>query len=323
MRYLIVILPILWTGCQTISSTSSVDEEGDNPVLFTVGDSTVHAEEFVYVYKKNNERIDSAFTQNDIADYLRLYEDFKVKIMEAYARGYDTLKEYKDELRTYTEQLKEPYLTETKITDDLIKEAYERTLEEIRASHILIRFPSNPTPEDTLDAYRKIEKIYEMALEGQSFDSLAIRYSEDPSAKTNQGDLGYFTSMQMVYPFESAAFSTMENQISPIVRTRFGYHIIKVKDRRPANGTVVVSHIMLRNKADSAAVRNRIFEIHEMATGGIPWNQLVKEYSEDTNSKEKGGMINPFGVGQAPLDFQEAAFALTKPGEISDPVNTR
>ncbi|MEJ2004168.1 MAG: peptidylprolyl isomerase, partial [Cyclobacteriaceae bacterium] len=295
-----------------------------NPVLFTVGDSTVYADEFIYVYRKNNEQLDSAFTKPDVAEYLGLYENFKVKIMEAYARGYDSLQSYRDELATYTSQLKEPYLTETRITDELIEEAFERTREEIRASHILIRFTNNnPSPEDTLAAFRKISNIREMALHGRSFDSLAMKYSEDPSVKDNQGDLGYFTSMQMVYPFESAAYGTEINAISPIVRTRFGYHILNVTDRRPANGKVVVSHLMLRHQSDSAAVREQIFNIYDSLMNGADWDRLVGRYSEDVNSKKRNGLINPFGVGQSPLPFQEAAFALSERGEISKPVETQ
>jgi len=322
MRNLLIFFALIISACQTAKPVSNASEAA-NPLLFTVGDSAIHANEFLYVYRKNNAQLDSAFTREDVGEYLGLYEDFKVKIMEAYARGYDTLAEYRNELATYTDQLKEPYLTESRITDVLMQEAFDRTREEIRASHILIRFPNNPSPEDTLKAYNKISTVQSLARQGLSFDSLAVRYSEDPSVGENGGDLGYFTSMQMVYPFESAAYSTPVGEISSITRTRFGYHILKVTDRRPATGKVVVSHIMLRQRADSVAVRNRIFEIHEMAKGGVEWDQLVKEYSEDVNSKSRGGVINPFGVGQAPLTFQEAAFSLSNPGDISDPVETQ
>lgn len=325
MRYFIIFLSLLWISCQS-SKPLNEPEEGTttgNPVLFSVGDSTVYADEFIYVYRKNNAQLDSAFTYDDVTEYLGLYENFKVKIMEAYARGYDTLDSYRNELATYVNQLKEPYLTETRITEELISEAYQRTKEELRASHILVRFPGNPSPSDTLAAYNKIKQIRDLATRGLSFDSLANMYSEDPSVKNNSGDLGYFTSMQMVYPFESAAYNTPVDSISPIVRTSFGYHILKVTDKRPAHGKVVVAHIMLRHREDSTSVRDRIFDIHQMVLNGVEWEQLVEEYSEDTNSKNRKGVINPFGVQQAPFPFQEAAFALQQPGDISDPVMTQ
>ena len=325
MRYFFILLPLLWLSCQSATPVyDPAESRADyNPVLFTVGDSTVYADEFIYVYRKNNAQLDSAFSQSDVEEYLGLYENFKVKIMEAYARGYDSIDSYRDELATYVDQLKEPYLTETRITEELIDEAYQRTKEEIRASHILVRFPKNPSPADTLEAFQKIKRIRDLATQGLAFDSLAGVYSEDPSAKTNSGDLGYFTSMQMVYPFESAAYRTPVNSISPIVRTSFGYHILKVTDRRPAHGKVVVAHIMLRHQADSARVRDKIFDIYQMAQEGADWDQLVEEYSEDSNSRNRGGVINPFGVQQAPYPFQEAAFALKNQGDISDPVKTQ
>ncbi|MCA6078277.1 peptidylprolyl isomerase [Fulvivirga sedimenti] len=323
MRQFIFLIPFFWIACQPAPQQSADSSAKMPPVLFTAGDSTIFADEFIYVYEKNNAQMDSAFTRNDISEYLDLYENFKVKIMEAYARGYDTLNEYRTELSSYEEQLKQPYLTETRVTDELINEAFDRSREEIRASHILIRFPEKPTPEDTVRAKERITDIREMAVNGASFDSLAAEFSEDPSARTNRGDLGYFTSMQMVYPFENAAYNTPVGSISPVIRTRFGYHIIKVNDRRGAHGPVIVSHLMLRHQPDTAAVRNRIFELHEQAAGGVPWEQLVKEHSEDLSTRERGGVLNPFSVGQAPIPFQEAAFSLQSKGDISDPVQTQ
>ncbi|MEM9391438.1 MAG: peptidylprolyl isomerase, partial [Bacteroidota bacterium] len=135
----------------------------------------------------------------------------------------------------------------------------------------------------------------------------------------------YFTSFQMVYPFESAAYTTAKGEVSEPVRTRFGYHIIKVIDQREAQGTVEVSHIMVRikpNKQDSTAARNKAFEIYEQVTGGVPWNELASQFSDDVNTKEKGGRLRAFSVGQMPFSFQEAAFALNEIGEISDPFMT-
>ncbi|MEM9856860.1 MAG: peptidylprolyl isomerase [Bacteroidota bacterium] len=306
-----------------MNTTNPVDDS--QQILFTVGDTPVTTEEFIYVYKKNNVNNDSAFTRADVADYLDLYIKFKLKIEEAINRGMDTTKGFYDEFNTYQEQLKKPYLTETKVTDSLIQEAYSRMKKEINASHILIKVPENADPKDTLAAYQKATQIREKALAGERFEDLAKEYSEDPSAKTNGGNLGYFTSFQMVYPFESAAYKTAKGEVSDLVRTRFGYHIIKVLDVREAQGTVEVSHIMVRMKPtseDSTAAKNKIFEIHEQATGGVPWNELASQFSDDINTKAKGGRLRPFSVGQMPLAFQETAFSLLDEGQISDPFMT-
>lgn len=135
--------------------------------------------------------------------------------------------------------------------------------EEVRASHILINVSPDADPKDTLAAFNKINEIRQKALSGENFDKLAKQYSQDPSAKTNGGDLGYFTALQMVYPFEDAAYKTPVGQISQPVKTRFGYHIIQVKDKRKSQGQVRVSHIMVRAttgtaEADSLAAKQKL-----------------------------------------------------------------
>ncbi len=151
--------------------------------------------------------------------------------------------------------------------------------------------------------------------------------SDDPSAKNNQGNLGYFTAMQMVYPFETAAYSTKVGDISQPIRTRFGYHLIKVLDRKPARGEVEVSHIMIRtgNDKENEKIKNTIFNIHDQLQAGMSWEELCRQYSEDPSTKDNGGKLRPFGTGAmaAVPEFEKIAFYLQKPGEISDPFQTQ
>lgn len=317
LRNFLIIFLVL-AGCKSSLVVNSTSKSKDKQVLFTVNGDAVEAEEFKHVYSKNNINNDSAFTKADIKEYLDLYINFKLKIQEAESRGMDTTKAFVDEFNGYKEQLKKPYLTENKVTERLVSEAYDRFKYEIRASHILIN-----AKEDTLEAYNKIVAIKEQLDNGAKFEDLAKQYSQDPSVKVNGGDLGYFTSFQMVYPFESAAYNTKVGEVSAPAKTKFGYHLVKVKDRRPANGKVQVAHIMLRAKTDSTAVRNKIFEIYDQVKGGVSWDELVKLYSEDVNSKNTNGVLRAFTVGQMPLEFQEASFALREEGEISDPVKTQ
>lgn len=322
MRYSFLFLILLLGACSLEKPVNTADAVRKPPLLFRIGEDSVFTDEFIYIYRKNNQNNDSAFTREDVSDYLRLYENFKLKVHEARARGLDTTRSYQNEMKAYEQQLKKPYLTETNVTDSLIREAYERFDTEIRASHILIQVAPDAAPADTLSAWNKIAGIREQAVSGASFSELAATHSEDPSASQNGGDLQYFTSLQMVYPFETAAYRTPVDSISPIIRTQFGYHIIKVTDRRPSNDKVSVSHIMIRHDpADSLAARNKIFELYDLASGGVDWDQLVNDYTEDMNSKRTGGRLQTFGLRQMPFAFQEAAFAL-EPGQISDPVRT-
>ena len=291
------------------------------PILFTVEKSPTFADEFIYLFKKNHSNKQD-FTEAKVNEYLDLFVNFKLKITEAHKRGYDTTAKFTKELKTYGDELKKPYRAEKDLVDQLTKEAYDHLTQEVKASHILIGLKPDAAPEDTLKAFNKISEIKKRISNGEDFEKLARELSEDPSAKYNGGNLGYFTAMQMVYPFEEAAYKTKIGEISPIVHSRFGYHLIKVLDKTNSRGEVEVSHILLRAiKGNETKNKNQIFEIYDQLKNGRSWDDLCKEFSEDTNTKNAGGRLRPFGVGALASvpEFEATAFALQKPGEISDP----
>ncbi|WP_181304488.1 peptidylprolyl isomerase [Rufibacter sp. XAAS-G3-1] len=297
------------------------------PVLLTIGPEKVPVSEFAYVYEKNNTSTDSAFSSASVNEYLNLYTNFKLKVAEAKSRGLDTTQAFKTELGGYKEQLAQPFLTEKSVTDQLVREAYERLKKEVNATHLLINVDMEADPKDTLAAYQKIMDLRNQAINGTPFESLAQRFSEDPSARENGGNLGYFTALQMVYPFENAAFTTPAGQISQPVRTRFGYHIIKVNEVRPAQGEIKVAHIMVRAqqglpKADSLVAKKKIDEIYSRVQRKEDWNKLTSQFSEDAASADNGGELPWFGTGRMIPSFEEAAFALAQPGAITPPVQT-
>ena len=303
------------------ASGQSIKKDPKPLTLFTIKDAPVSTDEFIYLYKKNHLKQDD-FTQAKVNEYLDLLVNFKLKVTEAKARGMDTTAAFRKEFKTYKEELKKPYLAQKDELDRLTQEAYQRLKEEVRASHILITIKADATPSDTLAAYVKLNLIRERIMGGDDFEKVAREVSEDPSAKGNGGDLGYFTVLQMVYPVEQSAYQLKVGEISQPIRTRFGYHLVKVVGRRPARGEVEVSHIMLRTgTGDEKKIKNKIFEIDEQLNGGRNWDELCKEYSEDPATKNSGGRLRPFGVGALPgvPEFEAAAFSLREPGEISDP----
>ncbi|MFN3403419.1 MAG: peptidylprolyl isomerase [Cytophagaceae bacterium] len=305
-------------------SQSKVSKE---PSIISLGNQEIPTAEFTYVYNKNNSNSDDAYSEKSIREYLELYVNFRLKVKEAETLGLDTTAAFKKELEGYRRQLAQPYLTEKGVTEQLTKEAYDRMKEEIRASHILITVSPDADPKDTLAAFTKIAEIRDKALKGEDFGKLAKEFSQDPSAKTNNGDLGYFTALQMVYPFEDAAYKTPVGQISNPVRTKFGYHIIKVRDRRKSQGQVRVAHIMVRAttglpESDSIAAKQKIDEIYSRAIKGEDWNQLASQFSDDVNSKSKGGELQWFSTGKMIPSFEEASFKLVKQGDISAPIQT-
>ncbi|HMV07615.1 MAG TPA: peptidylprolyl isomerase [Cyclobacteriaceae bacterium] len=293
-------------------------------VLFTVGKEKVSADEFIYLYKKNHPAKED-LTEQKINEYLDLYINFKLKVTEARARGIDKTPEFTKEYTSYKDELRKPFLPESKILDSLVVLTYNRLQKEVSASHILIEVKQDATPEDTLQAYNTAVSLKKQILAGEDLGAKAALYSDDTYTKTRGGDLGYFTTLQMVSPFEEAVYGGKPGDVVGPVRTSFGYHIIKVGETRPARGEVEVSHIMLRTgNRDEAKNKALIFEIREKLNKGITWEDLVKQYSEDPGSKDIGGKLRPFGVGALAKipEFDAVAFSLRSPGELSEPFQT-
>jgi peptidyl-prolyl cis-trans isomerase SurA len=296
-----------------------------DPILLSVGEEQVPRSEFERVFKKNNK--DTVFTEKSVRDYLDLYINYKLKVKEAETLKMDTSENFKSELAGYRKQLAQPYLTDKNVSEQLVKEAYDRLKNDVRASHILIKCTNEALPKDTVIAYNRALKISDMILKGADFSKVARDSSEDPSAKDNGGDLGYFTGMQMVYPFETAAYSNKIGTLSMPVRTRFGYHIIKTIDLRPAQGEIHVAHLMIRMPKDAndsiiKIAESKIKEAQAMLNSGASWDTVVTKYSEDKASAKKGGDLPWFGTGRMVPEFEKAAFALQKDGEISSIVKT-
>lgn len=300
----------------------------NNPkeVLFTIDDKPYYTDEFIRVYNKNLDLVKDE-SQKDLTQYLELYVGYKLKVAKANKIGLQNNVQYQNELKSYRTQLSKNYTSDSKVTSALVKEGYDRMQKEINASHILIMVDENASPEDTLAAYKKIMDIRQKAINGEDFGKLAEQYSQDPSAKENKGNLGFFTSFRMVYAFETAAYHTDLGEISKPVRTRFGYHLIKVNDIRDNRGEVAVAHIMLMNPKegeDSEKAKNKIEEIYKKLQQGERFEELAKQFSEDKSSATKGGTLNRFGSGQlSSEEFEAVAFSLTKENPLSKPFQSQ
>ena len=295
-------------------------------VLFTINEKPYFTDEFSRIYKKNLDLVKDD-SQKDLNQYLELFVGYKLKVNKAYKLGLQDKPAYQNELKSYRTQLAKNYFNDTKITQELIEEGYNRLQKEIKASHILILVDENATPEDTLKAYKKIQDISKKALAGEDFESLAVQYSEDPSAKDNKGNLGYFTAFRMVYPFENAAYNTQKGKISKIIRTRFGYHILKINDIRDNRGEITVAHIMILNpkpEEKDKDAKNTINDIYKKIQQGEKFEDLAKQFSEDKSSSSKGGVLNKFSSGQlSSEEFEDVAFSLKTPNEISKPFQSQ
>ena len=303
---------------------NSFAQESEKQVLFTINNEAFYTDEFVRVYNKNLELVKDN-SQKDLNNYLDLFVGYKLKVEKAKQLGLQNNSKYQNELSSYRNQLSKNYLNDSKVTEELVTEAYERMKYEVRASHILIKVDENADAKDTLKAYHKIVDLKKRITAGENFDDLAAKFSEDPSAKMNKGDLGYFSVFKMVYPFESAAYSTNVGELSEIIRTRFGYHLIKVTDKRLNRGEVSVAHIMLLKPANldpeqSKKVEQNINDIYQKIQQGENFEELAKQFSDDKSTAAKGGLLQRFGSGQlTSQEFEDVAFGLSGKGSISKP----
>lgn len=295
-------------------------------VLFTIDNTPYYTDEFKRIYSKNLELIKDD-SQKDLDNYLDLYLAYKLKVNKAYKLGLDKDPNHIKELNGYREQLAQNYFVDTKVTKELVDEAYQRSLKEVRASHILIRVPENAPATDTLKAYQKIMDIRKKITGGLSFADAAKQYSEDPSVKDNLGDLGYFSVFKMVYPFESAAYKTQKGNVSEPVRTQFGYHLIKVEDIRDNRGEVSVAHIMLRKNEEEVKpekIKEKINSIYTKLQQGESFEDMATQFSEDKNSASMKGELPKFASGQLNVvEFEDAAFSLQNPGDYTKPFETK
>jgi len=299
-------------------------------VIMTINNKDITNSEFLQIYLKNNN--DPKYDKTSLEEYMELFIKFKLKVAEAEALGYDTIPKLVKELDGYKKQLALPYLVDSAKNESLIKEAYLRTKEEVRASHILIKVSENASPADTIAAYNRILGLKNRILDRSSFKDVAQGKggSEDPSAAINGGDLGFFTAFQMVYPFEEKAYTTKLGEVSDPFRTRFGYHIIQVTEKRATRGTIETSHIMVAvnisaQENEVEAAKAKIDEIYQLLEEKGDFESLVAKYSDDPSSNKKKGVLPAFGTGTTTrmvTEFEDAAFTLKQDGEYSKPIRT-
>ncbi len=303
---------------------SNITFSQNTHTLVTIQDKNYSIGEFDFIYNKNNSYTEDPKSKKE---YVDLFVNYKLKVHEAIAQGLDTLPSFKKEYNYYKDELAKPYLSDKSITEYLKKEAYERLKQEVNASHILIKLPKSPTPEDTLQAYNKIKNIKDRIKNGEDFNQLAKEFSDDPSAKKNMGKLGFFSGFMMVYPFESAAYNTPVNQVSDIIRTSFGYHIIKVHEKRENRGELRTAHIMMMFPPNSPkeiveTKKVKIDSIYQLVLKGEDFGSMAQNFSEDKRSAKNNGELPWFGSGRMIPEYSEPAFLLDSIGSVSKVIRT-
>jgi len=290
--------------------------------LLEIENESISLDEFNNIFNKNNDN--QVIDKKYLDEYIELFINFKLKVREAKELGYDTLSSFVDELEGYRKQLAKPYLRDDQFNEEMFDEALERVQYDLNASHILI----NINDENNDIALSRINNIRREIINNNiSFEEAAVKYSDDKSAIENKGNLGYFTAFMMVYVFESAAYSTKVGSISQAVKTQYGYHLIKINDKRKAVGQRKVAHIMFKTGKSASKKKidesnKKIFETYNLLKNGDPFAEVAERFSEDRSTAVKGGMLPMFGVGKMVPVFENIAFGLKNIGDFSEPFQT-
>lgn len=300
----------------------------NSETLLTINGRQISKAEFEYIYQKNNNNVFNEQDKKSPKEYLDLFIDFKLKVIEAESLKMDTSSNFINELAGYRKEVAAPYLTDIKFNEQLIRTMYDRMSKEVNASHILLRVDPKADSQKKKEVLDRITAIRTSILNGKDFGEAAAELSEDPSAKSNKGNLGYFSAFMMVYPFENAAFNTAVREVSEPVESSFGYHIIQVHDMRKNQGEIQVAHIMKNiprgaSLETKAKLKTQIDKLYEQVKSGADFAQLAKKESDDKRTATKGGEMPWFSAGKIIPEFSKPAFALKNIGDFTAPVETK
>lgn len=295
-----------------------------NKPILVIDKNEYSAAEFWYVYNKNKHLPSFNETPEEFSDR---FINYKLKVVEAVNQGLDTTASFLNEYNKYADELKVSFLVDSSALKSVVAEAMDHMGRMVKASHILISVAPNASPEDTLKAWNLINEAKDKVENGADFNEVAVEYSQDPSVVNNKGHLGHFSAFKMIYPFEKAAFSTPKDEISDIIRTDFGYHLIFVHDKIAHPGQIRVAHIMKtfpQNATDDEknSLKHSIDSIYGLLEKGADFSEMAKQFSDDQHSSQNGGEMQPFSLDNMVPEFATVAFSLDEDGGVSKPVHT-
>ncbi|MBN2524686.1 MAG: peptidylprolyl isomerase, partial [Bacteroidales bacterium] len=313
MKHILLFTTFIFTLQLAVSQTNS-------EVLMKIDSKEISKDEFLRIYNKNKNIAEDH--QKSIDEYIDLFINYKLKVLEAENLGYDTMSSFVKEMDTYTTQLTDSYFENEDKLDSLVVEAYERSLEEVTGRHILFQISYNSLPQDTIKIYDSIMKVRAKLVAGEPFEKVLDEATVDPNHKVG-GNLGWFSAFRMVYPFELAAYKLPIGEVSMPVRTNFGYHLIIIDGHRKNRGLIEASHIMTvfpKNATDAEleSAKLKIDSAYSELQQGTDWKEVAKKYSEHLATSGQGGYLGWLGSKNAPEILLDSCFAIDS-GTYSQP----
>ena len=323
-----------------VALSAGAQAQSHDPIALMLDGDTITAAELKAEFEKSAARDLTAATpaakRKELSDYADLYLNFRLKLRDAYAQGLDTTPTLLKELAGYRAELAAPYLIDSATMSRMLREAYERNHYALQCHHIIIHVDRDAKPEDTLAAYERIMRVYErVTTGGEDFDAVAreiyreeaLRTYMDPKVAKREepyaGQLPAFTVFDMVYPFENAAYAMKEGETSKPVRSRFGYHVIRLLHRSPYYGTASLQHIWVSSNGIGAdKARKKIEEAYDRLQQGDNFSLVASRYSDDKTSANSGGLMPSLPLRQMPPEYVPEVAKL-QAGEYSKPFQSQ
>ncbi len=315
MKRIVLFLAFLWTLSAFAQDT-----------LMTIGNRPIMKDEFIRIYKKNNSP-SMGVKPLSVDEYLKLFIKFKLKVIEAENKGYDTTKAFLEEYNKYLRLLAENYFPDSTVLNKLLREAYQRSKVNVRLKYIVLNLPKNPTPDDTLKIYKKALQIRNRLMK-EDFGKVAVETSDSRTVKRDSGDVWYQNVFSLPYKLENFAFEHKKGDISMPIQYNNAYFILKIVDKKPSMGKIHVAHIYVRlpmhpKEKDSLRAMDKIAKIKAALDSGLKFSNVARRYSDDMLTGKKGGdlgWIEP--ASPLLISFKKAAFSIKKPGDYIGPVRT-
>ena len=295
-------------------------------VVMTVAGKPVSIDEFVFMAEKNGAVNLSDRKERD--SFVELYKNFKLKVAEAEAEGLDKTKSFAEELDEYRSQLTADFLSDKEGEDAAVRVEFERMKEMVECSHILFRLPEQTLSRDTAAVYQQALEAYRRIQGGEDFVAVAKECVAQAPKKVAYEHVYRLHPMQTIKAFENQVFTMPVGSVSAPVRTKLGYHIIRLENRLPNPGKIKVAHILLAfpknaTAADTAKVKADAEQLYAELQAGADFAEKAKTLSADPKSAARGGMLPAFDPGTMVREFEDAAYKLKTPGELSQPVESR
>lgn len=287
--------------------------------LFTYGKYQTDANEFLRAFNKNNQQ-STANRGAAIRDYLDLYINSRLKIRQAYDKGFDTLQQIKAEVENLRGQIVENYMSDPRANERLAKEAFQRSLKDIHVAHIFI---AEDPAADTAAARRKLNEVVNRLAKGEDFQTVAQQFSDDPSARQNRGDINYITVFTLPYEFENIVYTTPVGKYSKPYHSKAGFHIFKNLGERKALGKAKIQQIMIAipPNADELSKKREAKladSIYNRLMAGDNLASLANVFSNDVVSAAASGNVPDISVGQYEPAFEKLIWSL-KDGSLNKP----